>query len=337
MTSYPRSVVFRVDAEPSIGLGHLARCTTLSAAFSRAGARCTFVTTTPEEVSRRAQGLAVSRIDVAVGSVEDAHETRRAAGDADLVVLDGYRFGSAFAAALDVPSPLWIDDAGFDDARRGHVLNHNIYATAALYPAKQPSDLLLGTSFALLRDEFLEARTGARPSGEIARILITMGGSDIPNVTATMLDAVDIVRASRPLAVRVLVGSLNPHGPMLASRATASELFIDSADVASHMRWANIAISAAGGTAMELACVGVPALVVAIADNQVPVADALSRLGLAGSLGWHADLTPSAVARELQELLDSAPNRESMRARQHEVVDGHGKQRVVDALFGVSA
>lgn len=330
MTPAP-SVIFRVDAEPAIGLGHLARCRTLASAFTRAGARCSLLTATPDEVARRAAGLPVLRLAGPIGSRDDARETARAARDASLVVVDGYRFGEAFAEALDAPEVLWIDDGGFEGLRPGRVLNHNLYASAELYASMDPARLLLGPGYALIREEFRSASAAPRRSGPPGRVLVTMGGSDPAGVTAKVLDALSRSGARDSLTVRALVGELNPRREHLLER-TDVDVVVAPPEVAPHMRWADVIVGAAGGTAMELCCVGVPAIVVAAADNQVPVAEALARLELARSLGWHADLRPEAVAGAVEELLASPELCERMRARQREIVDGRGPDRVVAAL-----
>jgi spore coat polysaccharide biosynthesis predicted glycosyltransferase SpsG len=262
-------------------------------------------------------------------SPEDAEQTMKAAGDA-LVILDDYRFRAPFAARLEHADCLWIDDGGFPESRPGHVLNHNLYATRALYPAMTPGRLLVGATYALLRDEFVRARDHDHQRAEgCPRLLITMGGSDLPNVTAKALTAAHAVGQEQPLEVRFLIGEMNPHHRSLLTMFRWAEPVVDSRQVAVDMEWADVAISAAGGTAMELCCVGVPAVVVAIAENQRPVAAALSARGLAASVGDHAAASPDAIASALREVLRAA---EGMRVRQRAAIDGRGKDRVVEAL-----
>lgn len=312
-------IAFRVDADETIGLGHLARATTLAEAFARRGASCVFLTTTPDAV--RAERREVVAIAAQRGSREDALATATLAASATRLVLDGYAFGATYARELGLANALWIDDGGFADDRAGLVLNHNLYATPALYPGKATSDLLLGAEFALLRGEIVRARDLPPEPHPERRVLVTMGGSDPPNVTARVLEALD----GTDLAVRVLVGRLNPHREALGLRARGAQVIVGASNVGEHLRWADVVVSAAGGTAMEVACVGVPAVVTAIADNQRPVADALARLGLARSLGWHEDWSPEALRAAIDAAL-AAPA--AMREAQRAMIDGNGKDRV---------
>ena len=61
------------------------------------------------------------------------------------------------------------------------------------------------------------------------------------------------------------------------------------------MAWADLAVSAAGTTCWELAFMGLPMLLVVLADNQRPNATCLDELGVAGNLGWHGELSEDKV------------------------------------------
>jgi UDP-2,4-diacetamido-2,4,6-trideoxy-beta-L-altropyranose hydrolase len=327
--------LFRVDADPSIGLGHLSRCLTLAEAFAARGASCTFLTTTPEALLRRSPGARPVILDAPRGSEADAAETAEAAraAGASVVVLDDYSFDLRFAEALRLPEALWIDDQGFAERREGAVLNHNLYATPSLYPGVPPERQLLGPSFALLRDEFVAARDRARDRDRSGRprVLVTMGGADPPGFTTKVLQA---LAGRGDLELRALVGGMNPaQGALVEQFGARADVVVDPPEVASHMRWADLAISAAGGTAMELCCVGVPAIVVALADNQRAVAEALAARGLAHDLGWHEAVELPAIAEAVRFLVEDEEASARMRAAQRSVVDGQGKHRVAARLL----
>lgn len=78
---------------------------------------------------------------------------------------------------------------------------------------------------------------------------------------------------------------------------------------------------------------GLPALVVEIADNQRPVAAGLSRYGSAHSLGWYTALSPEGIAAALTDLIHDPKRREAMARAGRELVDGRGGERVVRAML----
>ena len=56
-------------------------------------------------------------------------------------------------------------------------------------------------------------------------------------------------------------------------------LVVNAPNMAELMAWADVAISAAGSTAWELACMGLPAALIVVAENQTGIAAALVREG----------------------------------------------------------
>jgi RimJ/RimL family protein N-acetyltransferase len=79
---------------------------------------------------------------------------------------------------------------------------------------------------------------------------------------------------------------------------------------------------------------GLPSLVIVLADNQRGIADSLGREGIAAPLGWHAGLAVQALTAALAKLLSDESRRRLMSQRGRELVDGLGGERVVRALTG---
>jgi RimJ/RimL family protein N-acetyltransferase len=78
---------------------------------------------------------------------------------------------------------------------------------------------------------------------------------------------------------------------------------------------------------------GLPALVVDIAENQIPVARQLDELGVARHIGSSANCGAKTIAVELTGLLQSTQTRRKMSVRGRELVDGRGAERVCTALL----
>jgi spore coat polysaccharide biosynthesis predicted glycosyltransferase SpsG len=275
------------------------------------------------------------------GSVADAawiagEAARRAV---DWVVVDGYRFGAAYQEALRAAGlrVLFVDDYATCDRYAAQVVvNQNVVAAPGMYPqAGQDTRYLLGPRYALLRSEFA-SRPATDPviPGQASRILITLGGADPDNTGALILDAV--ARMPNPvLQARVVVGPSNPYAAALAARAADDSRIaivppVD--DMAPVMAWADLAITGAGGTVYELACLGIPTLVIAIAEPQRELASALDREGFAVSLGCHDALGPDELARMITAMCNDHERRESLSRRGRRQVDGQGAARVLAAL-----
>jgi spore coat polysaccharide biosynthesis predicted glycosyltransferase SpsG len=106
--------------------------------------------------------------------------------------------------------------------------------------------------------------------------------------------------------------------------------------MAEEMLWADLAISGAGSTAWELACIGVPSALIVVAHNQRLIAEALDAEGAAVSLGWHEDLVPARIAAIILQLRNDPTRREHMTRSGRCLVDGNGSERVASALWEIA-
>lgn len=289
-----------------------------------------------------AEGVPVHHVDAEPGSSEDAAATLELAQQtgARWIALDGYRFDETYQARVKGAGcrVLCLDDHGH--SRRYHadlVLNQNLHASEAMYPAREPgTGLLLGPRYALLRREFREWRGPAREFPLVARrVLVTTGGGDPTALTAQILRVLNDV-AIGDLEVVATVGPLSQQPSALeAVRDEAGNrirLECDPAAMPALMGWADLCFSAAGSTSWELAFMGVPSLLIITADNQEPVARILHERGAAVSLGPAGGLTSARVGSELDRVARDPSLRARLSERGRAMVDGLGARRVVGAM-----
>lgn len=114
-----------------------------------------------------------------------------------------------------------------------------------------------------------------------------------------------------------------------------SNIFIHepTSSLANLMSKADLAIGACGATSWERCCLGLPALVITVADNQKPLADELSRRGLVKWLGHFNTVTDASLKNAIQEFLNERKSwLKSCSEDCLNIVDGNGVKRVVSAL-----
>jgi len=111
----------------------------------------------------------------------------------------------------------------------------------------------------------------------------------------------------------------------------AAELVDPTDDMALLMTWADIAIAAAGNTSWELAFMGVPSVLVAVAPNQQPNLKALTGFGAALN-GGVGPINAPALETALEQLLNDVALRNTVRTAARATVDGRGSWRVVDVM-----
>jgi spore coat polysaccharide biosynthesis predicted glycosyltransferase SpsG len=98
------------------------------------------------------------------------------------------------------------------------------------------------------------------------------------------------------------------------------------------MAWADVAISAGGTTCWELAFMGLPSILLILAENQRAIAEKLATLNLAVNLGWHQDVQSQNIADTLSALVQSTEQRTHMSKVSQQIVDGQGSFKVVSLL-----
>ena len=163
--------------------------------------------------------------------------------------------------------------------------------------------------------------------------MISFGGADACNLTGRALAA--CLRLDRPdIRVDAVISSNAPNARVVQELAAGRDnvqLHSDLPSLAPLMANADLAIGAGGSTSWERLCLGLPALVVTLAENQRAVAQELSARGLIRWLG-HADVVDetaivSALQNEIRQGVDEDWSRRCLAA-----VDGGGVNRVCAAL-----
>jgi UDP-2,4-diacetamido-2,4,6-trideoxy-beta-L-altropyranose hydrolase len=316
-----RRALLVADCGVGVGLGHLERLLALADSL-RPDFEASVVVPSEEEALR----LRVSeRGHVAVGIPGDTVDRAAAAVSAlpsiDVVVLDGYVFEPPLQRQLRDRAPLTV----IDD------LCLPTDCDLAVNPSPGGDDLrpagadafLGGAAYALLRASFLGAREAVlRRAGAGRTVLVSTGATDFAGMgerlTAQLLESDPMVEVTR------VVG---PDAPLAgADGHRRSHLLVAPPSLAEALTSATIYAGAAGTTAVQAACVGIPAVITATVTNQVAQASALERAGCAVVADGHE------LAAVCLELLGDDARREQMAASGRDLVDGRGASRVADAI-----
>jgi len=342
-----RPVLIRADAGVEIGTGHVMRDLVLAQALAREGVSTVWLCRAlpdPVEALLRDQGFRILPMGADRGAPEtDAIIAAAEQINARAVVVDHYGIDAAAEARVRAAGfPLLAVDDVYAQHDCDLVLNQNLYASREAYAGRIPEDcrVLGGWRYALLRDEFgaLPRRDRRPPAPGEARVLVTLGGADHPNVTARVLAALERVAAA-VRRVDLVVGSSNIHRDALEAAAAASPLDVailtDVRDMARRMDAADLAVTAGGTTHLELVAAGLPALMVTIADNQARVTEHMGRCGLAVDLGWYEALREEAVAEAAEALLSDPDRYREMHARLAAHGPAGGAHRVALAILGL--
>jgi UDP-2,4-diacetamido-2,4,6-trideoxy-beta-L-altropyranose hydrolase len=195
--------------------------------------------------------------------------------------------------------------------------------------------LLLGPRYALLRPEYVAYRkTSLARDGQVKRVLVFFGGSDSQNMTGMAIEALSDPDLKH-LALDVVVGANNLHSESLKNQVTErpqTRIFGPRPHLADLMSKADLAIGGGGATTWERMCLGLPTLVVSIADNQRPSSKALKEAKLIYYAGHSTDINIDHLKSLLQTLIQDEERLTELALHNRLQVDGLGTLRVVEVM-----
>ena len=196
--------------------------------------------------------------------------------------------------------------------------------------------MLVGPRYALLRPEYRAYRKtlGAR-DGNARRVLVFFGGTDPQNVTGMALEALSQPELKH-LAVDVVVGANNPHRKSIEQQVLHRQhttQYESRPHLADLMAQADIALGAGGATTWERMCLGLPTLVVCIAENQVSSSVALYQAGFINYLSTQDKVTSTSFFHGIVNMTESPSNLVEMSLWGQALVDGFGVNIVRESLI----
>lgn len=358
-------IVFRTDASIQIGTGHVMRCLTMAQALRERGAQCRFICREHpgnliDLIRQRGFIVHALRCDqdwvvkektpshagwLGADWKADAEESKVSVGETaiDWLIVDHYALDKRWEHAMRAYCRhiMVIDDL----ADRTHdcdlLLDQNLGRKcedySGLFEGKVKT--LIGPQYALLRPEFLAlraqslARRQANP--QLRHLLITMGGVDKENAVGKVLAALQACTFPADLRITVVMGLHAPWLAQVQAQATQmpwyTEVLVGVNNMAQLMAESDLAIGAAGGTAWERCSLGLPSLVLVLAQNQLPGAVALQEAGAAVAMQSQQQITNFFASQQSASEAKEVLNKLSQAAAA--VTDGEGCQRAVKHML----
>lgn len=337
-----KELLIRADGNGAMGTGHVLRCLALAQGWLGRGGEVTFLGAieNPALVQRiRDEGCGFEeRADVYPDPADLKFMVERVALGQWLVV-DGYQFTAAYTKSLrQVGARLVvIDDYNhLPKYNTDLLLNQNHGSKQYKYAMNGGATLLCGSRYVLLRREFLtcQAEQKEKKSG-VHHLLVTLGGGDQNKIIGRVIHALAGLKGVS-LRVKIVVGGAHPHGrsvqEALTECSSPCEILQNVENMASLMVWADLAVTAGGTTCWELAYMGVPALVIIVADNQQEIARQLATYGAGVNMGWSHLFSDGELGETIADLLADGPRRKRMEAKALALVDGCGVERCIDKM-----
>lgn len=302
------NIVIRADASVHIGSGHVMRCLVLAKALQQNGHHVCFITR-PQQgdmvdfiIQQRIKVIALPSpltpliatcsSDYAawlhVSELDDAESTITLIDDIDLMIVDHYGINSEWEQ--QVKTKLQCLVMAIDDLVRPHhadmILDQTFARKASDYNSSTAAAkyVLTGCQFALLAPHFAALRERAsckQLNISKPKVLISMGGIDNPNASFQVLQSLELL-PSKP-SVTVLLSRRSPHFEQVSAFCQDRFAWITHIEfthaMAELMLEHDLSIGAPGSTSWERACLGLPAIVIPLAENQQQICSVLESVG----------------------------------------------------------
>ena len=355
-------VLIRADSSNQIGSGHVMRCMTLGNALRAGGAKVSFICRTLDgsivdkvrsdgfqvyELQSPNKELKSNNFWLGVPLSLELEECLVVAklGSPDLIIVDHYgldeiwhRKMKAVCAKLMV-----IDDLAnrtyYCDALLDQTFGRCVVDYKNLVPS--PVQLFLGSQYALLRPQFAEQRKLAeikrRKLADPQKLLISLGGTDPFGYYSTLIECLGHSDFIPELVV--VISSKSPfRNNVIRAIKHAScnvSLLEDVSNMADVVLDADMAIGAAGSSAWERCVLGLPTLMLVLADNQKLIANELSNALVSDVVEDYSTLSCEELLHRVYCLWNDVERRMEMSDRAFNVCDGLGAERVAQKIRDV--
>jgi spore coat polysaccharide biosynthesis predicted glycosyltransferase SpsG len=211
------------------------------------------------------------------------------------------------------------------------------------YPGTQ---LLLNQRYTLVRPEVRRLRQGraqepaallpptGKPGSAQYRALLALGEDDphrqVLGYAKQLLSAPRIGKVD--IVVRREHPDLDKIQALVEANSDRLELALEPAEVAARIVRAHFALTSGSGWSNELACVGIPQMLIVQNEAHWPNAQRLEEEGCVTCLGWHESVSAQTVRLAIQNMLADPLDRQAMARCGRQLIDGRGPDRLVTAL-----
>lgn len=334
-------VLFRVDGTSRTGWERLGRCVAFANALQRRRRPCHFLSqldSLPTAAWIRKGGHEWLATDTAPGSAHDLERTlaeiKRLAPAA--VVVDHPDIGPDYLAELTATGVLVVHiEHALHYCTNAHVLvNPSLGVTWEDHEVCPGTQVLCGPRYAVVRPEMRRLRSlrAQEPPGH-NRVAIVLG-DDARHLAGRV--AQQLVKMRQVEHVDLIVYAQHEQvgawRELMGAHLNKLDVVTDPVEAIARAARAHVAVADGNAWSLELACLGVPLVLVVEEEGYWKTAQTLEEEGAAICLGWYEDFTDSALRQTVACLLEDCRERQSMARAGRGLIDGRGLDRLVLAL-----
>lgn len=314
----------------NIGLGHISRCMSLYAEVSRRDISIDFIINGDVSSIDFLHGITFKNENWLQGEFLHNYITSD-----DYVIIDSYKAEKAvYDSIVKLSSKaMFIDDIGRLDYPEGIIVNPSLDSSSIDYSNSPNSILLSGPDYVIVRPPFVGIKRETTFNG-LKRILITMGGTDLRELTPLLINYV--CKNLKDIEFDIVIGSKETHEvyeQYLGFKNIAIHYNIDATEMFDLMMSCDLAITAAGQTIYELLATHTPFIPIQIIENQENNIRSLLKFNPNQIVLKHDDNNLVERIFNALDIYDASGYRQEQNKAYEGLIDGYGAKRIIDKLL----
>ncbi len=317
-------VTFWVEGGSPLGMGHVVRCVNIAGELKALGSQAHFLVNDERPVIERVKAAGFGFSLARLGDIKAMD------GFADAVVIDSKK------DILKILSDLkgrGVKTIAIDNPDAASVADAVIIPSVNLADSRRGPNIRSGRDYIIIGRNFIESMKGMKATGHglPLRVLVTMGGADPNHLTEKVLNALNDVEG---IETTVVIGPAFKSKTLFARERL--KILSNVSDMAPIMRQCHLAFSAVGTTVYEMACMGLPSVLIANYREDADDLKGFESRGISVSLGFHEDCSVEDIRRAVRRFLEDGLMLRNMSAACRALTDGLGARRVAGIIMGLA-
>ena len=324
------TVIIITEADKIVATGHLKESMDLAEALKKRGIRVKLFVNEDIDFNMR------KHISLAYNTYrrEDDTSLTKQLSDCAVIITNLRMISDNMIRKIkrDVSAPIiCVDELGGRFLGADIIINPMINTENVDYPGRE-SPVYAGGKFLILSNKIQAYRRRYIVRDEMKHICISMGGVDRCDSTNKILDT--LLRTDADWNIDVVLGGGYPNFNSifdLTKNHPQVQIYQNINYIYDLFVKSDVAFSAGGNTLHELACIGVPTIVIPTMEHEVENGKTFERFGFGRCLNKSEKISGTEIKAAL-DIMDSLTVRKKMSDCGRNICDGKGLERTLQII-----
>ena len=321
----------RVEMGGNIGSGHFFRCLALGEELKKTGKNIVFLTSNEEKFNDHNKGKNFHILLKGKTEKKKIIECKKVMNRIGCLIIDLPDNEEKYGKEFEKENIVIINDTGKKKIFSKILINGSIVKKFHKYEIKNKSTkLFLGSKYMIIRKEFAKIRKDVKiEKKSIKNVLIIFGGNDEKNMTIKILKFL----LEKNLNITIVLGPTNNKKQSISNiikNKINIKTIINPKKIAKLFSKQDLIISSTGITIYELACLGIPTIMIPINSAQKQSAKIMEEKGFGKMID-----SEKLNLKKLEQIylkFDNLNYRKKMFKSGRRIIDGKGVERIANIM-----